>query len=231
MLIRDPRSRKPALEIRAAPGSPLAWSHDARLIAALEASATPSSNTSGASGERMGVWDARTGTLVGRVASHIDRIAHAAFTPEGRLVTASRDGTLRITDVRAGRTVARLEMEGSGNPRALGVSPDGGTVVSIWGASVHVWHPARGGEIMSYGLGAVRETEGWPLCVSPDCRFLACRTEDGFDIMEVSSGTVVCAVESDVLVTAAAFSADSSMLLLGRMDGVVEVWDLEQRKN
>lgn len=82
----------------------------------------------------------------------------------------------------------------------------------------------------SYSLGAVRATEGWPLCISPDGRYLACRTEDGFDVMEVSSGAVVSSVESGVLVTAGAFSPDSSVLLLGRMDGVVEVWDLEERK-
>lgn len=120
------------------------------------------------------------------------------------------------------RTLSRLEID-SLNPRMLAVSPR--CVASIWGTRVHIWHPAVN-DLTSYDLNAARLVEGWPLCISADCRYLACRTEDGFDIMELGSGTVLCSEACGAVVTAASFSPDSRLLLLGRMDGVLEFWDI-----
>ncbi|KPM36050.1 hypothetical protein AK830_g10499, partial [Neonectria ditissima] len=88
--------------------------------------------------------------------------------------------------------------------------------------------PHAGG-LTSYGLAAARRAEGWPLCISPDCRWMACRTEDGFDVMDVASGDVVFSRDADVLVTSGAFAADGKTLVLGTMDGVVEVWDVLEK--
>ncbi|CAG9998140.1 unnamed protein product [Clonostachys byssicola] len=221
VLIRDLDSGKTLLELKDAGRAPIAWSRDARLVAAGEAN----------NPERMGIWDARTGSRVGRVISHIDAVTHAAFATSdvgsGNLVTLSRDGTLRLTDPSTSRTVARLELA-SRNPRALAVAPHGNTIVSVWDSSLYVWLP-RSGDLTSYALSATRQAEGWPLAISPDCRYVACRTEEGFDLMEVSSGVVVFAMATEAIVTAAAFSSDSSVLLLGRMDGVLELWDISEK--
>ncbi|CAH0048982.1 unnamed protein product [Clonostachys solani] len=224
VLVRDLDSGKTLLEIKDAGRSPITWSRDARLVAAGEAN----------NPERMGIWDAKTGARAGRVISHIDAVTHAAFAPpsssastSSTLVTLSRDGTLRITDPLTSRTVARLELA-SRNPRALAVAPHGNTIVSIWDSSLYVWHP-RSGDLTSYALSATRQAEGWPLCISPDCRYVACRTEDGFDLMDVSSGVVVFGMTTESIVTAAAFSSDSSVLLLGRMDGILELWDISEK--
>lgn len=229
ILIRDVTSGKSVLEIKEANGAPFCWSSEGRLIAAGE----------GRNGrpERVGIWDSKTGRRVGRVVSHIDTVTHAAFAPASltstssrgtlssdSLVTLSRDGTLRITDPATSRTISRLEVD-SHNPRMLAVSSR--AITSIWGSRVHVWHPAVN-DLTSYDLNSTRQVEGWPLCISPDCRYLACRTEDGFDIMELSSGTVLCSETCDTLVTVGAFSPDSRLLLLGRMDGVLEFWDISE---
>lgn len=228
MLVRDVASGKTVFELKEAQGPPLCWSQEGRLIAAGE--------DNGGSKDRVGVWDAKTGKRVGRVVSHIDAVTHAAFAPStllsssssgggsDNLVTLSRDGTLRITDPVTSRTLARLEVD-SHNPRLLAVSAR--AVASIWGTRVHIWHPAVN-DLASYDLTAVRPVEGWPLCISPDCRYLACRTEDGFDIVELSSGTVLCSETCTAIVTAGAFSPDSRLLLLGRMDGLLEFWDIAE---
>ncbi|KAK5989874.1 putative WD repeat-containing protein [Cladobotryum mycophilum] len=222
VMIRDFNSGKTALELKEAQGYPVIWSRDGRAIAASE----------GRGRDRMGIWDARTGARLGRVISHIDTITHAAFTPEGNIVTLSRDGTVRLTDPLTSRTISRLEVENSTNPRALSVSPDGRTVTSIWGTIMHIWRPHESC-LTSHNLNSVRRTEGWPLCISPDGRYLACRTEDGFDITEVISGALL--YEQQIgggghIVTAADFSSDGKVLLLGRMNGDVQVWDIQERK-
>lgn len=218
LLLRDARTGKSTLEIKGACGEPVAWSPDGRAIAAAEPRR-----------HRVGVWDARTGALRGRVVSHIDKVVLAAFTPDAQLVTAARDGTLCLTDPATSRTVARLEIEGlgAGNPRALAVAPNG-AVVSVWGAEVHVWQP-RAAHVSSYALASVRRGQGVPLAVSPDGRYMLCGTEDGFDVMDVRSGETVAERPGGALVTAAAFSADAGVVLLGRMDGYLEVWDITKK--
>lgn len=159
---------------------------------------------------------------------------HVQFTPDGsHVVTLTRDGTVRISQTSTGRTVRRMEVDGvvtatGKGPRALGVSPDGRVVVSVWSRAVYIWeHEA--GRMSSWELNKVRSVEGWPLAISPDCRLLACRTEDGLDISDVYSGQILGEVETaagiDGLVTAAGFSSDGKILAVGRYNGMVDLWN------
>lgn len=216
VVVRDLVTGRTTLEIKHATAGPLAWSRQGTALAAGEAR------------NRVGVWDARSGLRTGRVVGHIDEVINAAFTPDSELVTTSRDGTVRITDPRTSRTLSKLEVDaGSTNPRALAVSPDGGSIVSLWGTTLHIWLP-RTGQLTSWGLHAARGSEGWPLCISPDCRWMACRTEKGFDVVEVATGCIVWegGCESAAMFTAGAFSFDSRVLVLGTVDGFVEIWDV-----
>ncbi|CVL07747.1 uncharacterized protein FPRN_05003 [Fusarium proliferatum] len=217
VFLRDYVSGKTACELKEAKGEPIAWSRDGRLIAVGEAR------------NRIGVWDVKHGVRVGKVLSHIDAVTHAAFLPDQSLVTISRDGTLRITNTKTCKTIRRLEIDGSNNPRALAVSLDGRRIVSVWGTSVHIWIPSAN-DLTSYNLNAVRPSEGWPLAISPDCRYMLCRTEDGFDIMDVATGTIVYDEVTEEMVMSGAFDEDAKVLVLGRMDGVVEVRDVFDRR-
>ncbi|PHH89059.1 hypothetical protein CDD83_6704 [Cordyceps sp. RAO-2017] len=225
LCIRDLGTGKTVLDLRQAVAEPVAWSRDGNVLAAGDARGS------------VGVWDARSGARVGMVVGHIDRVTHAAFMPGLTLVTLSRDGTARITDARTARTLSRLETDVPGaRPRALAVSPDGRSVISLWGTTVHTWLPETG-DLASYDLRSTRRAEGWPLCISPDCRWMACRTEDGFDLVDLASGAVAWeerrfgdADDCASMITAAAFSTDGKMLILGRMDGIVEIWDVEKRE-
>ncbi|KAL5626879.1 hypothetical protein FOBRF1_001222 [Fusarium oxysporum] len=217
VFLRDYVSGKTACELKEAKGEPIAWSRDGRLIAVGEAR------------NRIGVWDVKNGVRVGKVLSHIDAVTHAAFLPDQSLVTISRDGTLRITNTKTCKTIRRLEIDGSSNPRALAVSPDGRRIVSVWGTNVHIWIPSAN-DLTSYNLNAVRAVEGWPLAISPDCRYMLCRTEDGFDIMDVATGTIMYDEATEEMVMSGAFDEDAKVLVLGRMDGVVEVRDVFDRR-
>lgn len=219
--VRDFATGKAAVELKEATSGPVVWSRDGGALAAGEGR------------NRVGVWDVRSGARLGRVVGHVDEVTHAAFTPDRMLVTLSRDGTVRLTDPRTARTLSKLETGGAHRPRALAVSPDGRSVVSLWGTTVHIWLP-QAGHLTSYDLRATRRAEGWPLAVSPDGRWMACRTEEGFDVVDVASGRVAWEriegedLHASGMATAAAFSTDGRVLLLGRMNGAVEVWDVEK---
>ncbi|KAL0932422.1 ribosome assembly protein 4 [Colletotrichum truncatum] len=158
---------------------------------------------------------------------------HVKFLPSGDVVTLSRDGTVRISDAKTGRTLRRMEVDGvvtaTGRGACdLGVSRDGRVIVSVWPRAVYLWEH-EGGSMCSWELNKVRTDEGWPLALSPDCRYLACRTENGMDISDTYSGQVLAAVNTepgiDGLVTAAAFSPDGKTVAVGRYDGVVDIWE------
>lgn len=215
IVIRAVDSGKAQLEIRGVNAGPLAWSPDGSLIAATE------------DGNRVGIWDTRVGLRVGRVVTHIDTITHIAFTQANTVVTLSRDGTLRITDPQTSRTLQRLEIEGqaASNPRFLAVSPTGNRVLSVWGTTVQVWAP-QVNHITAYSLSSVRSVEGWPLAATPDARFLALWTELGFDVIDVMTGATVYENNGGALVTSGSFGEDGSVLMLGRMDGIVETYNV-----
>ncbi|KAF4950134.1 hypothetical protein FGADI_8403 [Fusarium gaditjirri] len=217
VFLRDYVSGKTACELKEAKGEPIAWSRDGRLIAVGEAR------------NRIGVWDVKNGVRIGKVLSHIDAVTHASFLPDQSLVTISRDGTLRITNTKTCKTIRRLEIDSSNNPRALAVSPDGRRIVSVWGTNVHIWIPSAN-DLTSYNLNAVRSSEGWPISISPDCRYMLCRTEDGFDIMDVATGTIVYDEATEEMIMSGAFDENAKVLVLGRMDGVVEVRDVFDRR-
>lgn len=74
------------------------------------------------------------------------------------------------------------------------------------------------------------------MALSPDCRFLACRTMDGVDISDAHSGNVLFTIRfQSGFVTAAAFSEDGKYLALGKAvsnvglkvsKSTLDVWEL-----
>ncbi|EGX91111.1 Quinoprotein amine dehydrogenase [Cordyceps militaris CM01] len=121
-------------------------------------------------------------------------------------------------------------------PALLGVTPDGNVVVSVWGDVVYRWHHATGA-VDSFSLGARRVREGWPVALSPDCRFLLCRNDEGVDVSDAHAGRLLFTVNfSRGFLTAAAFSADAKFLALGKasswvgpkvLQSTLDIWRLE----
>lgn len=149
--------------------------------------------------------------------SHIDTVAHALFTPDSHaLVTMSVDGTLRLTDSVNLESLAKLDTGATKKALHLGVCPDSNLVVAIYGDTVYRWnHPT--GAFESYTLSARRGREGVPIALSPDCRFLACRVDDGVDITDVHKGTILFTIRfQSGFVTSAAFSNDGKYLAIAK---------------
>lgn len=187
---------------------PLAFSRDGRKTALAGAN------------NRIGIFQTSS-HLVQRqplmIHSHMDTVSHALFTPDSHaLVTMCVDGTLRLTDPLNLETLAKLDTGATKKPLHLGVCPDSNLVVAIYGDTVYRWdHPT--GAFESYTLSARRGREGVPIALSPDCRFLACRVEDGMDITDVHKGTVLFTIRFQTgFLTGAAFSDDSKYLAVAK---------------
>jgi len=202
---------------KAALRPPLAWSPDGALLA----------GASNPNPSRIVVVDAQTQKPVMVIPNHSAELTHLAFTLDGAaLVSIAKDGFVRMTSTRTGQTLGTFEVESRSPPALMRVSPDGELVASVWGRDVMLWYP-RTGVVDGYRLAAVRTTEGWPLCISPDCRFLACRTETGFDVADLATGKLLAEVTSNSessFVTAASFSSDGSWLAVGKHSGSIQLY-------
>ncbi|KAK4109006.1 hypothetical protein N656DRAFT_771457 [Canariomyces notabilis] len=124
---------------------------------------------------------------------HTEEVTQLAFLPhwegDGKaLVSAGKDGYVRVTNIASRKTLKKIKIEARSPPSILKVSLGGKLVVTVWGRKVVLWC-LNSGRVQNYNLNVVRQSEGWPLCVSPDCRFLACRTEEGFDVSDVATAT------------------------------------------
>ncbi|KAK2045445.1 ribosome assembly protein 4 [Colletotrichum somersetense] len=168
--------------------------------------------------------------------SHTDEVTHAEFTADGiRLVTMSRDGTLRVSSVESGRNIAKIEIEHWRNPLQLAVSPTG-VIASIWGREVTIWDYETGA-MNGYNLETARGSEGVPLAISPDLRWVAYRSDNGADVTDLATGKVVYSarLESGFAVSAA-FSGNSQYLVVGRCmnghhartdSGILNTWEIQ----
>ena len=203
--------------------APLAYSPDGLLIASASA-VVPS---------RIQLYDVIGERILPRrqIPHHIDDVTHLAVVPDGTaLASLSKDGTGRLTSLATGRVLGKFEVETRHAPRMLQVSPDGQLIASVWGWDVVLWYPATS-KVVVYNVNAARQTEGWPLCISPDCRFLACRTEDGFDVMDLATGRFLGEItgftgERSLFISAAAFNSDGGWLVAGKSNGEVVLYEV-----
>ncbi len=177
------------------------------------------------------VHDARTRRVVRSWQGHDEGIYRARYLPDGRLVTSSYDGTIRLWDPTTGNMLKRLGAH-AGPVTALSVAPDGK-------------HLLTGGrdEIMRYwdldNLEQPRKLttdEGknwaWDAAISPDGKSAASVGFDGklrlWDLAEGKQSASWVAHEGAVL--SVAYLADGKELVTGGRDGVITVWDAATHK-
>lgn len=154
-VVPDPQQRliKKDLPIQ----GPVAWSPDGRRLAALSAR-DPSRivvvalrrSVESSSGKEKETFNPKVERVL---LGHTDAVTHLAFLPRWRgapaatvLVSAARDGYLRVTDVETGRTLHRVDALAPAAapavrprpPRILQVAPDGKLVVTVWGNQIVV---------------------------------------------------------------------------------------------
>ena len=163
---------------------------------------------------------------------HMDEVTQVEFLPktwaggQAAVVSAGRDGYVRVTGVQSGRTLKKIAVAARGAAEMMRITPDGKLVVTVWGRDVVLWYLGSG-RVHTYNLDAVRQYECWPLCVSPDCRYLVCRTDEGVVVSDVQTGMFrgECAWPGKT-VTAAAVNGHGTLLAVGDYGGRIQMYDM-----
>jgi len=143
-----------------------------------------------------------------------------AVLPDGRLVSGSLDGTVRVWDVQTGRTLAILD----GHPRGVrtvAVTPKGHVVFDA-DETIYVRDVATG--------AAVATLEGHQdtvvtLVVFPDGRIVSSSANHEVRVWDLHTGSSVAFHARGVVKAFAVLS--SNRLVSGTLDGIVQVWDVQ----
>lgn len=181
------------------------------------------------------LFDTLTGDVLQRYTGHTDRVSGAAYSPDNTLVlTASRDGTLRLYDAASGDLVRSPDGGISGEVTCVAFSPDGETYVyGVTDGSVQLRNTQTG--------AILRDFAGHPLAVnavafSPDGARVVSGSDDATAIVwDVASADIVRTLDGlpagdghEFAVTSVAFSTNNSNLVLtGSVDQTAKLWRIQ----
>ncbi len=182
--------------------------------------------TAGATGS---LWDLSTGKQLREFKGHSGKIAHAAFSPDGRFVaTSSNDKTVRIWDAGTGKTLQTL----AGHTEIVfqsAFSPDGSLLLTgSLDTTALLWDVATGKELRRFAghTGSV-----YSVAFTADGTHALTTGKDG----TIRFWDVKAPVERDTLAGPTSFmysveySPDGKLLFAGNADGTSQIWDLATR--
>jgi len=167
--------------------------------------------------------EAATGKLLLPPCQHRDEISTVAFSPDGtRFLTAGRDQTARLWEVRGGRPVG-CRLLHAGDVTAVAFSPDGHTLVTASkDKTVRLWRVASGCLRHTLAHLFIRG-----VAFSPDSQTIATAGGKGAFLWKTATGERLGpAFAGTVWVQGVAFSPDGKVLLTGGNNGTAQLWDL-----
>ncbi len=175
------------------------------------------------------VWNARSGIRYFSAPAHKMYITDIAITPDGKhVLTAGRDGAVKLWTLDEGTEVWSADA-GMRWVQALGISPDG-RAFAAGGQNGHVrlFDPASG---KADGEAVAHARRVMALHFSADGRFLfSAGAEGGIKVYDRNTKALY---RSFTLEGGYAHSLDldksGEQLLLGKMNGLMEIWDWKKR--
>jgi WD40 repeat protein len=155
---------------------------------------------------------------------HDGPVVFADFGSDGRLVTASEDGSARIWDVRSGTQLGE-RMPHKGPVRSAVFSPDGARIVTASDdGTAHLWDAHSGAPL---GKPMKHNRAVGSAVFSPDGKRVLTASDDGTaEIWDGDSGTSPGVIlMHDGPVHFATFSADGDRVATASEDHTAQIWD------
>ena len=171
------------------------------------------------------IWDVAANQQLYTLIGHEGKIKDLAFRPNGDLVSASVDGTVRLWNVEAQQEIRAFEGH-VGQVISVDFSPDGRHIVSgSRDRTLKLWNTDTGGLMVTL--------EGhtdvvWSVGFSPDGRMVASGSEDGtVRLWNVSDGSQLHRLDGHTQgILSVAFRPDGGVMASGARDGTVRLWNI-----
>ena len=158
---------------------------------------------------------------------HTGRVTSVAFSPDGkRIVSGSRDHTVKVWDVQTGKELLTLKGH-NWDVFSVAFSPDGKRIAEgSLDHTVKVWDAHTGQQLLSL-TGHIDIV--FSVAFSPDSKRLASGSKDGtVKVWDAHTGREQLTLKGHTgFVTSVAFSPDGKRIALGTSDQTVQVWDAQ----
>jgi WD40 repeat protein len=166
------------------------------------------------------IWDVASGHEMRTFKGHADRVVRAQFSSDGkRIVSCSRDKTLKIWDVDTGREIRTLRNDAAPFNH-VAFSPSGTSVVSSSWDALQVWDVASG-----EARSLLKGRDGLAATYSPNDKWVAAGMDGMIKLVDAETGQSIRVLQRDWGITyAVTFSPDSRRVAASTQKSHLKIW-------
>ena len=164
--------------------------------------------------------------MVRTLTGHLDWVRALAVLPDGRVISASNDNTLRIWDAGSGETLRTIDGHSHGHSHvvtALAVLPNGRLISASLDNTLKIWDVSSG-EMLRTLEG--HSSPAYSLAVLPDGRVVSASDDHTLRVWEVGSGKTLRIMKGHSAWVTALAVLPNGRLTSASLDHTLRVWDV-----